>query len=264
MQLARPDDDLERDHETFHSLPERKRARRLKKATAAVDHPESTCPQCRYDIGGIFEDDDSPKPCPECGTVVSPAIAVMGWWRKRRAYNRNTCIAAFSGLVQAALAWIYILLAGLLGGALTKGRFSYSLDPRLRRERDRVADQHLEHAARDLPRSAPRGSGGRIGPWCSREPRINVDLLLPDSAAGRVSLRGMKIEVVPIAARKLRTEQEPGARAPGTPPSHPNFTLASNRPYPARRCPALRSCPSSVYLVAAITASSLNRYRVLA
>jgi len=122
-QLARPDASLKRDHETYRSLPERKRARRLKKATAAVDHPESTCPQCRYDIGGIFEDDDSPKPCPKCGTVVSPAIAVMGWWRKRRAYNRDTCIAAFSGLVQAALAWIYILLAGLLGGALTKDAF---------------------------------------------------------------------------------------------------------------------------------------------
>lgn len=124
MQLERRDDNLKRDHDAYRSLPPRKRARRLKKATAAVDHPERTCPTCQYDLGGLFTDDDPPRPCPECGELVSPAIAVMGWWRKRRAYNRNTCVAAFSGLVQAALAWIYILLAGLLGGgALTQDAF---------------------------------------------------------------------------------------------------------------------------------------------
>jgi hypothetical protein len=41
----------------------------------------------------------------------------MLWCRQRKAYNRNTCVTVFSGLFQAVLALVYLVLAGLLGGS---------------------------------------------------------------------------------------------------------------------------------------------------
>jgi len=103
--------------EVYRGLSEKDKARRLRIASAAVDHPESTCPNCRYDLSGIFSDDDPPQPCPECGELVSPANAVMAWCRDPKGYNRNACIAAFSGLFQAVLALVYSFLVNVFGGS---------------------------------------------------------------------------------------------------------------------------------------------------
>ena len=103
--------------EAYRRLRPQARARRLKIARKRTRHPESTCPNCRYDLSGCFRDGDSLRPCPECGSPVSPGAAIMAWYREHKRRMSRYQALLYSGLFQALLAWVYITLAGLFGGS---------------------------------------------------------------------------------------------------------------------------------------------------
>jgi hypothetical protein len=103
--------------DVYRRLSPQGKAQRLKIARKRTKQPESTCPNCRYDLSGCFRNDDSLRPCPECGRLVSPGAVIMAWYRESKLLVTHYQALAYSGLFQALLAWVYITLAGLLGGS---------------------------------------------------------------------------------------------------------------------------------------------------
>lgn len=103
--------------EAYRRLRPQARGRRLNIARKLTKQPESTCPNCRYDLSGCFRNDDSLRPCPECGSLISPGAAVMAWYREHKRRITRYQALLYSGLFQAMLAWVYITLAGWLGGS---------------------------------------------------------------------------------------------------------------------------------------------------
>lgn len=42
-----------------------------------AEQQELLCPNCEYNLRGLFEESDAPRPCPECGMAVSTCTVLL-------------------------------------------------------------------------------------------------------------------------------------------------------------------------------------------
>lgn len=72
------------------------------------------CPNCLYNIDGLFEGWDQVKPCPECAEPISPRLVVERWIERPRQANRHANIAMGSGMVAGLLFPLIAMVVGII------------------------------------------------------------------------------------------------------------------------------------------------------
>lgn len=102
---------MKSDHEWFLSRPERQRQYYRRVALRSTKRPETTCPNCQYDLHGVLKDEKSFALCPECGSTVSTPGAIMAWWCSGRFARSSRIIFVISGPMQVIYAGLFVMLA---------------------------------------------------------------------------------------------------------------------------------------------------------
>lgn len=83
------------------------------------------CPDCLYDIAGLFEDWNEVRPCPECSGRISPRLVTERWIERSRQARRHAMVAAWGGVVVGLLFPPVALVVGMVfGGMLNSGLFA--------------------------------------------------------------------------------------------------------------------------------------------
>jgi len=88
-------------------LPET-RAEYAKRAGRLRPEAVHTCPYCLYDLSGVL-DDESTKPCPECGEEVSLAGNTLVWGERGSKARIGRAVTLYAGLVIGSLSWMALI-----------------------------------------------------------------------------------------------------------------------------------------------------------
>lgn len=70
------------------------------------------CPNCLYDIKGLFDGWNDVKRCPECAERISPRLVTERWIERAREARRHAMIAGWGGIVSGLLFPPVVLVVG--------------------------------------------------------------------------------------------------------------------------------------------------------
>lgn len=90
----------------------RLQARRIRR------NADRACPNCLYDIEGLFEDWNEVRPCPECAERISPRLVTERWIERARQARRHSMVAGWGGIVAGLLFPPVALLVGYFFAAM--------------------------------------------------------------------------------------------------------------------------------------------------
>lgn len=93
-------------------MPANTQAEYRKKARRISKQHDLLCPRCDYNLHGLFEESDALRPCPECGRLVSPGAAVLGWCALRNS-RPFTLVTALSGPAHLLVIIAIVMINGI-------------------------------------------------------------------------------------------------------------------------------------------------------
>jgi len=86
----------------------RLKARRIRR------NADRSCPNCLYDIEGLFDGWNDVKRCPECAERISPRLVTERWIERAREARRHAMIAGWGGIVSGLLFPPVVLVVGFV------------------------------------------------------------------------------------------------------------------------------------------------------